>query len=730
MSHRQVRSYGPRTLISLLAFMLIASLSYVVTPSTAGADDTLEALTGAFAEVAQALEATGEVVEDAATKSELPRVQQGLQDAEKAAQESDLETAASQLRTAKTWLRHIIAKAGERGEKDELEPAAREALGKLDQALARTISAPTGFGVLLPAAALETDTVTGLVVADNEAGVADPNSLVGEQLEVAYGQIVETVLVQEGGRFTVPQRIIEAGAGPLQFVIRRPFLNRTAPPVLRNVAVVEPPVGDPETEIATATPALSTDGVITVSGQGLGGLQNPRLESAQGQKVPIKQPAVGSSLQRIYPLVVGVPRGSYRFAAEDAEGRPLTAPNETVRPTVQIKTQSVAREGAKGAVTLSSNTDLWIRLEGGEPQISLSKRLVQVKSGQSVRVPFTANVIGPYSVSAVYDDEPIPERADLAQDCTTETLGVDARYRPGQDDTLVTVRTRTMTTDRKPRPVRQAQVSTLLRHPRGIEYLTATTRNNGIGIMTTTVPGRLTPELLSPVILTGMNAGYRWTAVNTAMPNIWFGTGSLTGAGGTSKDPPSETPDDNDDTNAGPISDIVTFVDNFNKATKDCKEFEVTLYADQPGKGGDRDVIEGGDVGHTFIGIKCDKHEIKVGFYPKTGYSRTDVVTGAEKDGQPTNDKDHPWEVKKTWKVTPENVEKIKQQIKKWKDKKYNLRSANCTDFALDCLKAGGVEVPKANKSSWPWPMDHVNSNNPGDLGEEMAGSGGVRNKP
>lgn len=175
----------------------------------------------------------------------------------------------------------------------------------------------------------------------------------------------------------------------------------------------------------------------------------------------------------------------------------------------------------------------------------------------------------------------------------------------------------------------------------------------------------------------------------------------------------------------------------FKKATQATQEFEFTIFVDQP-KAGTRVPYFNGDVGHTFVQLSGGDHFIILGFYPKKGYSRLDFISRgfmSDRDGMLVNDGKtgsmglpHEWDVKKLYRVNRQQANEIMNLIENWHTgRKYNLVTCNCTNFAIDCGRSCGLQIPSGNESSWPHPFNEIRSANPGDLGEDIVLEGGTR---
>lgn len=184
----------------------------------------------------------------------------------------------------------------------------------------------------------------------------------------------------------------------------------------------------------------------------------------------------------------------------------------------------------------------------------------------------------------------------------------------------------------------------------------------------------------------------------------------------------------------------------------------VTVFVDQPYRNS-RDVINFDDsdeyVGHTFVGIDSGKDlEEYAGFWPhivnkdgeSEGYGtwraikRESVdgaiymtgeyyVTGGKNGNEhhtiAYNEKDHKWDVAYTYSVSSDTVGRLKEYAKSYTHQ-YNMVSRNCTTFAVDALKALGLN-PKIYEHNWTYGDGFLNliaysyrGYSPADAGEDI----------
>lgn len=131
------------------------------------------------------------------------------------------------------------------------------------------------------------------------------------------------------------------------------------------------------------------------------------------------------------------------------------------------------------------------------------------------------------------------------------------------------------------------------------------------------------------------------------------------------------------------------------------RSYEVHILVDQPGEGGDRDTWEwtrkGVEVGHTFM--KLVRHNPKgmpttstFGFYPTTNINPVLGPTVAQ--GSINADEGHPFDYKYREQVDKKAFYKIIEYVELHAQRVYMLDLYNCTDFVIQAMAAGGVNLP------------------------------------
>ncbi len=171
-------------------------------------------------------------------------------------------------------------------------------------------------------------------------------------------------------------------------------------------------------------------------------------------------------------------------------------------------------------------------------------------------------------------------------------------------------------------------------------------------------------------------------------------------------------------------------------------EASLIIYADQPGVGGDRDMLEDEDCGHTFWEPVVSDESVlptalktyanrKSGFYPENGVDPVPPGVDLDDDGELRDDSTHGWDVKKEY--TLDSYEDLISLLEFTKDQNdspstYHLENFNCTDCGIAAGAAAGVTVPDTSQTySIPLIATYTMSN-PGDLGEDLMAAGGTRN--
>jgi len=157
---------------------------------------------------------------------------------------------------------------------------------------------------------------------------------------------------------------------------------------------------------------------------------------------------------------------------------------------------------------------------------------------------------------------------------------------------------------------------------------------------------------------------------------------------------------------------------NESPAEEEDEPFVVIIYVDQPGEGGDRDVNEGTNVGHTFIEVINGEtgESTTVGLYPDKPVRPWDT----EVDGEIRDDSDHPWDVQTEIEITEEQYNEIMEQIEEDRQNPpdYDLNDCNCTDYVLDLLEELGIDI-ETDPADYPFPFGR-DGRNPRNLGEDL----------
>ncbi|HEV8588767.1 MAG TPA: hypothetical protein VGQ72_07805, partial [Pyrinomonadaceae bacterium] len=244
------------------------------------------------------------------------------------------------------------------------------AYGSASQSLL-TQQTPT-YRLIAPDLVAQGEAFTGVVVEETTNGVALLNE--GDKV-VFQGQVMP---VEKGGIVKFPPFIKELGNTFLfpQIVRAGGTTAQTAKP--QHVEVVPINSGAP-TRIARTSTVVSGGGIIRVTGQRLEALEAAALVDRDGKRLELGQP-VGSSLQQIYFAPKELPKGAFRFQGRDASGNSYEAPNQTQNPTIKLSGSRITHRGQRGQITVLSDTDGTAILTGGEPQIELDQRVVDVRA--------------------------------------------------------------------------------------------------------------------------------------------------------------------------------------------------------------------------------------------------------------------------------------------------------------------------------------------------------------
>lgn len=165
----------------------------------------------------------------------------------------------------------------------------------------------------------------------------------------------------------------------------------------------------------------------------------------------------------------------------------------------------------------------------------------------------------------------------------------------------------------------------------------------------------------------------------------------------------------------GRLIDPGKLFDSFNDG-KQATHYQFSVIVDQPGAIGPPEdylpVRENGG-GHTSfvlekINTDNSASSATLGFYPE---SIKDILLGR---GMIMNDADSPHvnelrDVGRSFKINEQQFNGVKEYITGNFQNKYDLITYNCTDFAIEAAKAGGVSIPS-----------NLIHNNPAGLGSAM----------
>lgn len=112
-----------------------------------------------------------------------------------------------------------------------------------------------------------------------------------------------------------------------------------------------------------------------------------------------------------------------------------------------------------------------------------------------------------------------------------------------------------------------------------------------------------------------------------------------------------------------------------------------------------RQMIHNQLVGHTFIRLDYGDGRVLYRGFHGTRMTLTQILKKSDVAGEIKDDSSFEWDVAKTYEITTENADKIKEFIDNYQ-RGYNIVSNNCTTFAIEALHTGGVSVP-TSKHHW-----------------------------
>ncbi len=331
--------------------------------------------------------------------------------------------------------------------------------------------------------------ITAIVVEDTDKGEVPLSE--GDEV-VFQGEVVP---VRPGGKIKLAGFLRKVGNQFLVLQVTRIVAGRPAESavVFQHIEVLPVAQGVP-TAVAHASEICTPGQPLRVTGQGLDKLQKAMLSGQDGTQHQLGE-FVGSSLQRIYVAPKDLPKGTYHFVAEDADGKPYQAPDVTTNPTLTITGTQIRRRGQRGRFTVTCDIEAEVMLSGGEPQIQLDTKLVHVTPQTPGQVGFTALEVGNYTVkSRILNREDVPLDPHASRvDAKPEP--VQARYDPRRNQTNVSCPVNVI--DQNGRPVGNTPVDVAVTHPNGVVYQRVNTDNRGRANFLHTFDGQLAASTLA-----------------------------------------------------------------------------------------------------------------------------------------------------------------------------------------------------------------------------------------
>lgn len=158
----------------------------------------------------------------------------------------------------------------------------------------------------------------------------------------------------------------------------------------------------------------------------------------------------------------------------------------------------------------------------------------------------------------------------------------------------------------------------------------------------------------------------------------------------------------------------------FFAASNSNRNFQITVYVDQPGSNNGGSSSIAGDVGHVFVGFKStdrntgDEIERLFGFYPA---SNVTAIVGSL--GRVNNNEGHIYDVSITYPVSPSQMSQAAQAALSGANNQYVLSGYNCTNYVETICDTAGITIPESSKKIWEgntWVFIH----SPGKLGKEL----------
>jgi len=253
-----------------------------------------------------------------------------------------------------------------------------------------TTGSPEKYKLIVPELVRQGETFTGKVVEDTPAGEVP---LEGGQV-LFQGQVIP---IEPGGKITLPALTKEAGSAVVVAQVIGGAAGSAATTLSRHVEVL-PVSANVPTRLAQASSIVNPGGQVWGSGQGLKVVRAALVDQSGSEHA--LGGVIGSSLQMGGTAPTNLAPGTYHFVAWDSAGNRTEAPNISRCPTLKLEGSRITHRGQTGSIVILSDTDGSVLLSGGEPQILLDERTVNVGHGKPARVKFVAQQVGDYKVDA------------------------------------------------------------------------------------------------------------------------------------------------------------------------------------------------------------------------------------------------------------------------------------------------------------------------------------------
>ena len=389
--------------------------------------------------------------------------------------------------------------------------------GQSGSAMSRTASTPS-FRVIAPDLVAQGEEFTGVVVQETDKGEVP---LQGAEV-IFQGSVIP---VEPGGKVRLSGLLGDVGHHLLELeVVRNVGGVRNSAATVSQYIDVLPVPPNVSTVIARAPEICAPGQPLRVTGQALNNLTNPALVGQGGALHPLGA-SFGSSLQRIYFGPADLPKGSYRFVAQDASGHTYQAPNDSKNPTLQLTGTQVRQRGQRGQLTVTSDAEGEVLLSGGEPQIVLDQKVISVGAQAPAKVQFTAVQLGNYAVEArlLDPDERIPGASTPRVDI--ETGPVESHYDRQRNETSMTCPVRVI--DEEGHGVANTLVDVAITHPGGVQYQHIKTDAGGHADCVQRFPGQLPANSLT--VHPYHVLGHEWNKLKSAAQGGGDGAAGILG---------------------------------------------------------------------------------------------------------------------------------------------------------------------------------------------------------